>query len=86
MPTVSLFFGILIRMYFDDHNPPHFHVQYGDHEAEIAIQDGALVSGSLPRTALRLVEEWRVLHEEELLHNWELAKNLQLPQPIAPLE
>jgi hypothetical protein len=86
MPTISEFFGILIKMFFDDHNPPHFHAKYGGYEAEIIIKTGEIKEGKLPKTAARLVEEWRKLHADELLANWEKAKNLQLPDNIEPLE
>ncbi len=86
MPTISRFFGIVIAMYFDDHNPPHFHAKYNEFEAEIAIETGEIVEGRLPITAGKLVEEWRRLHVEDLQSNWELAKNLKLPATIEPLE
>ena len=56
MPRLSEFYGIVIYMYFADHNPPHFHAIYGEHEALIAIDDGSVIGGDLPRTAARLVE------------------------------
>lgn len=86
MPTISQFFGILIMMYFDDHNPPHFHARYNEFEALIAIESGQVLEGELPKTATQLVESWRRQHHEELIANWEKAKNLQLPNMIAPLE
>ena len=86
MPTISEFFGILIVMYFDDHNPPHFHAKYGEYDAQIEIATGQMVKGNLPKTAAKLVEQWRAQHASELKQNWELAKALQLPRPIAPLE
>lgn len=86
MPTISQFFGILIMMYFDDHNPPHFHARYNEFEALIAIESGQVLEGGLPKTATQLVETWRKQHREELVANWEKAKKLQLPDTIAPLE
>lgn len=86
MPTISEFFGILIVMYFDDHNPSHFHAKYNEYEAQLDIASGKVIKGNLPKTAAKLVEEWRSLHAEELQRNWELAKALQLPKPIEPLE
>lgn len=86
MPTISQFFGILIMMYFDDHNPPHFHARYNEFEALIAIENGRVLEGDLPKTATQLVETWRQQHHEALMANWEKAKNLQLPNTIAPLE
>ena len=69
MPTISQFFGIIIQMFYDDHNPPHFHVRYAEHQAEIVISTGKIKAGKLPKTAYRLVDEWRLLHVNELLKN-----------------
>ncbi len=65
MPRLSEFYGIVIYMYFQDHNPPHFHAIYAEHEALIRIDNGDVVRGRLPRTAGTLVEEWRRLHVDE---------------------
>jgi Domain of unknown function (DUF4160) len=70
MPQISRFFGIIIFMYFDDHNPPHFHAHYGEYKAVIAIKDFALLEGQLPAKTLGLVIEWAALHQKELLENW----------------
>ncbi len=86
MPTISEFFGILIRMYFDDHFPAHFHVEYQGKKAQISIEEGKLIKGNLSPRALKLVEEWRQIHVAELKKNWERAKNLQLPEKIEPLD
>ena len=83
MPRLSEFYGISIYMYFADHHPPHFHAIYAEHEAVIRILDGAVMSGRLPATAARLVEEWRRLHLSELLENWALA---QVPAPLSSIE
>jgi len=74
VPRLSEFYGIAIYMYFADHNPPHFHAIYAEHEALIRIDDGGTIRGDLPRTAARLVEQWRALHQDELLANWLLAQ------------
>ena len=58
MPIISSFFGIYVRMYFADHAPPHIHVEYQGHEALIAIADGSLIEGELPRRAMTLVRQW----------------------------
>nr|VFK41403.1 MAG: protein of unknown function (DUF4160) [Candidatus Kentron sp. SD]VFK47205.1 MAG: protein of unknown function (DUF4160) [Candidatus Kentron sp. SD] len=76
MPTISMFYGILISIYFYDdgkHNLPHIHAEYGEHEASIAIDDGAVLSGNLPRSKLKLVQAWIEIHREDLLANWKLA-------------
>lgn len=84
MPEISSFYGILIYMYINEHNPPHFHVMYQGYKAIINIKDGTL-TGSLPRRALNLVYEWLDEHKEELLVNWELLSNKQAPNKIDPL-
>lgn len=84
MPEISAFYGIVITMLFDDHNPPHFHVKYGEYRATITIADG-IVKGSLPRRALNLVFEWLDLHREELMENWHLMENHKSLQNIEPL-
>lgn len=86
MPEVSRFYGIIIRFYYRDHPPTHFHALYGSEEALIEIETGRIHEGHLPRTARELVETWRVIHLAELRQTWERARQ-QLPLlPIAPLE
>ena len=70
MPIISSFFGIYIRMYFADHAPPHFHVEYQGNEALVSIADGALLQGDLPKRALSLVRQWCADHRGELEQNW----------------
>ena len=74
MPTISIFFGIAIRMFFSDHPPPHFHVAYQRYRAVIAIESGAIISGALPPAVHRLVREWAGRHRAELLDNWQRAR------------
>jgi len=76
MPEISRFYGIIIKMYFDDHNPPHFHAIYGELETIINIHTLGIIWGELTPRALGLVMEWASLHQNELLHVWEQAKNL----------
>ena len=83
MPRLSEFYGIVVYMYWRDHNPPHFHAIYGDEEALVKIADGTFFAGSLPRTAARLVAEWTELHRDELTANWQRA---QAPEPLLPVE
>jgi hypothetical protein len=85
MPVISRFLGIIISMFWDDHLPPHFHARYGEHEITVGILTGR-VEGSFPKRALRLVLEWRKLHENELMEDWELCRKAQMPNPIDPLE
>ena len=73
-------------MYFSDHQPPHFHAVYADYEAAVAIEDGAIIAGQLPRRAARLLTEWVNLHRDELLANWRAAVNNEPVLPIDPLE
>jgi hypothetical protein len=75
MPTISMFYGISIMMFYDEHNPPHFHAKYNEFKASIRISDLALMNGSLPPKALGLVVEWASLHRSELLQNWENSQN-----------
>lgn len=86
MPTLSIFFGIVIRMYFRDHAPPHFHAEYAGQEVQINIQTLEVLKGSISRRALGLVLDWAELHQQELLEAWEKASNRQTPHKIAPLE
>ena len=86
MPELSRFFGIIIRMFCNDHEPAHFHVIYGEHEALIDLVTLEVMRGVLPRRALALVLEWAALHREELRRDWQLAQVGQLPLPIDPLE
>ena len=82
----STFYGILIQMYYDDHNPPDFHVIYGDYKAVIAIQDFAILEGDLPPKAVGLVMEWARAHKNELLKEWDFARKKKSLFPIEPLE
>ena len=86
MPTISWFYGIAIRMYVVDHNPPHFHVIYNEYAAMISISNGELIEGSLPKRARRLVADWMELHHAELVANWALASEGNQPERIAGLD
>jgi len=86
LPEISRFFGIVIKMFSDDHNPPHFHAFYGEHEALIDISHLAIFAGSLPPRVLGLVIEWATLHQTELLDDWTRAKGLQSLVRIDPLQ
>lgn len=87
MPTLSMFFGIIVRMYMgkSEHNPPHFHVYYQDYKAVVDINSMTMKEGEFPSKQTRLVLAWTELHKEELLANWELAQNGELPFKIDPL-
>jgi hypothetical protein len=86
MPTICIFYGIMIQMFWDEHNPPHFHAKYGEYEGLIGIKDFALLKGNLPSKALALVVEWAVLHQEELLENWNLGTENLSFKKIEPLK
>lgn len=86
MPTISRFFGISIRMYHDEHPPPHFHAHYGDQTIVIDIETLTPRRGRLPRRVLAMVLEWAVEHREELMANWELSQSHAPLNPIEPLE
>jgi len=85
MPEVSRFFGIVVKMFFDDHNPPHFHCYYGDEMAMVEINTLSVFAGHLPPRVLGLVIEWATVHQEELLENWNRARNHESPNRIEPL-
>src|SRR5215471_4689333 len=76
MPEISRFLGIVIAMYFNDHNPPHFHAIYNDYDIEIEINNLTVLNGKLPARILGLVMEWAELHKEELMNNWDLIQKL----------
>ena len=85
MPIISRFFGIIIRMFFNEHAPPHFHAEYAEHRAVINIRTLELMEGKLPRRALELVLDWAELHPDELLADWNLCQQHQQPAAIDPL-
>ncbi len=86
MPTISMFYGILIRMYWNDHAPPHFHVEYGEYRAQYLIETLVLSRGQLPRRAHALVLEWAAMHRNELMEDWALCELKQQPKMILPLD
>ena len=85
MPAISSFYGILIRMFFNDHPPPHFHARYGEFEATIEIDTLTTLEGHLPTRALNLVHEWAIIHKEELREDWLLCRANAHPSKIEPL-
>jgi Domain of unknown function (DUF4160) len=88
MPTISMFYGIIIRIYFMDdehHNLPHIHAQYAEHITSISILDGEVLAGSLPKKQLRLVQAWVEIHRDELTADWGLAVEGETPYKIPPL-
>jgi Domain of unknown function (DUF4160) len=86
VPEVSRFYGIIIRMFFNDHAPPHFHAVYGNYSAQINISTGQIMNGELPSRAMKLVEDWTELHRNELLENYrESQKQGGVIKKIEPL-
>ena len=88
MPVISMFYGIVIMMFFIDnkkHNRPHIHVQYQEQEAVIAIPDGELLEGELKSNKLKLVQAWIEIHKEDLMADWNLAVKGENPFKIDPL-
>lgn len=86
MPELSRFFGIIIRMFYSDHEPAHLHAIYGEYEALIEIETLLVFRGSLPRRALALVLEWAALHRAELRDDWQRARNGETLNEIEPLD
>jgi len=85
MPEISRFLGIIIRMFYNEHNPPHFHAIYNEFEAEIDINTLEIIAGDLPKRVRNLVIEWAIDHRDELMEDWELMRNDSKPKPIEPL-
>ena len=85
MPELSRFLGIVIAMYFNDHNPPHFHVLYNEYDAEIEIRNFTVLNGKLPARVLGLAMEWAELHKDELMENWNLLQEGKTYKKIKPL-
>lgn len=75
----------MIKLYFADHEPPHFHAEYAEHEARVAIESLAVLSGALPPRAMGLVAEWSLLHQRELLEQWDRVMRHESPARIDPL-
>jgi len=89
MPVISMFYGIIVLMYYFDnrrHQQPHIHVQYSDEEAVISIPDGTVIEGSIKSSKLKLVQAWVEIHQDELMADWKLATNGQSLFKIEPLK
>ena len=88
MPVISMFYGIIVHLYFMDnrrHKQPHIHASYQEAEAVISLPDGEVLEGSLPSSKMKLVQAWLEIHRDELLADWELAASGQQPYKIEPL-
>lgn len=86
MPEISWFFGIVIKMFCEDHNPPHFHAEYGNEKVLIEIRTLSVFAGGLSPRAMGLVIEWATLHQQELLADWEKARAYEELKEIDPLK
>jgi hypothetical protein len=88
MPTISMFYGIIIQMYYLDnkqHNQPHIHANYGEFDIVISIPDGEILEGEIPNKKLKLILAWIEIHKEDLMADWKLASNGDMPHKIIPL-
>jgi hypothetical protein len=85
MPQISAFYGLVILMNFKDHTPPHFHVWYGEYKIIVTIEDG-IVTGKMPKRALKMIFEWLEIHKEELFETWRKAQKGETLTCIKPLK
>jgi len=85
MPEISLFFGIRVTMYYDDHNPPHFHAEYNGQKVLVDIMEGRILNGAFPSRQLKFVLAWTEIHQAELMENWDLARKDLPLKKVAPL-
>ncbi len=88
MPVISMFYGIIVSLYFHDdtrHHRPHIHAKYQDDEVVVAIPEGEVLEGSLPRGKMKMLLAWVEIHRDDLMADWELAVNGQQPFKIEPL-
>ncbi|HEX5723992.1 MAG TPA: DUF4160 domain-containing protein [Longimicrobiaceae bacterium] len=86
MPIIAQFYGIVIRMFYNDHSPPHFHAVYGEHELVVGISPIGVLEGSAPGRVRSMVLEWAALHQHELLDDWARCRRGEPPESIEPLE
>lgn len=86
MPLITEFYGILIRRFYNDHAPPHFHAVYGEHEVVVGISPIRILDGEAPNRVRSMVLEWSALHQTELLDDWERCRRAEPLLPIPPLE
>ena len=88
MPIISMFYGIIVYLYFANnkrHHVPHIHAKYQENEAVVSIPDGELLEGNLPKSKMKLLQAWIELHQDELVADWEIAVSGQQPYKIEPL-
>jgi len=85
MPEISRFFGIIIKMFYDDHAPPHFHAYYQNFNATFSIRTGQMIDGKFPQKQSAFVTAWALLHEKELMANWKALVSGKEANKVAPL-
>ena len=85
MPEICRFLGIVVAMYYNEHQPPHFHVRYGENRASFSINELRIIEGSMPNRIVSLILEWAFEHRDELLEDWELARQKEQLKSIKPL-
>jgi hypothetical protein len=88
MPAISMFYGVIVYMYFVDnkrHHTPHIHAKYQEFEVVLSIPDGAVLEGDIPSSKMKLLQAWIELHRDELIADWDLAASGQQPYKIEPL-
>ena len=85
MPEISRFYGIIIKMFADEHNPPHFHAEYGDDRATFSIETGQMIQGDFAPKKAALVTAWAIIHRDELLKNWTILAEGLKANKIDPL-
>ncbi len=86
MPVISQFYGITIRMFYNDHAPPHFHALYAEYELIVGIEPIRILEGQTPNRVRSMVLEWTALHQQELLDDWNRCRRGETPLPVEPLE
>lgn len=86
MPEISRFYGITVKFFYKDHNPPHFHVEYSGQEAVFSIETLEIIEGKIPKKQALLVVQWTFLHRKELMEAWKAVRNNQEPNKIKPLK
>jgi len=80
MPVISMYYGIIVLMYYFDnrkHHQPHIHIRYAEDEAVVSLPDGRVIEGSIRANKMKLVQAWIEIHRDELMANWELAVNVR---------
>jgi len=85
MPEISVFFGIRVSMYYNDHMPAHFHAEYNGQKVLVDIMEGRILNGAFPSRQLKFVLAWTEIHQAELMENWDLARKDLPLKKVAPL-